>query len=91
MKQCMEDGDLHRRLRRIAGQVQAIERMLGEDVPCEDVLSQIHAAKSALNMCGSIIMQTHIRNCIRDGLPCGDADKITASFVKAVERFADMN
>ena len=30
------------------GQVQAIDRMIEEDIPCEDVLSQINAAKSAL-------------------------------------------
>ena len=49
MKQCMDSNNLHRRLRKIGGQVQAIERMIEEDVPCEDILSQINAAKSALH------------------------------------------
>lgn len=52
MKQCMDADNLHRRLKKIIGQVQAIDRMVDEDVPCEDVLSQINAAKSALNGCG---------------------------------------
>ena len=47
MKQCMDSENLHRRLRKILGQVQAIDRMIEEDIPCEDVLSQINAAKSA--------------------------------------------
>ena len=48
MRQCMDAENLHRRLAKILGQIQAIDRMVDEDVPCEDVLSQINAAKSAL-------------------------------------------
>lgn len=40
MKQCMDSDNLHRRLKRIVGQVQAIDRMIDEDVPFEDILSQ---------------------------------------------------
>ncbi len=41
MRQCMDSDNLHRRLKKIIGQVQAIDRMIDEDVPCEDVLAQI--------------------------------------------------
>ena len=37
MKQCMDLDNLHRRLRKIEGQVAAIDRMIEKDVPCEDV------------------------------------------------------
>lgn len=47
MKQCMDAENLHRRLKKIIGQVQAIDRMVDEEVPCEDILAQINAAKSA--------------------------------------------
>ena len=49
MKQCMDSENLHRRLKKIIGQVQAIDRMVDADIPCEDVLSQVNAAKSALH------------------------------------------
>ena len=49
LRQCMDAENLHRRLKKIVGQVQAIDRMVDEDVPCEDILSQINAAKSALH------------------------------------------
>ena len=52
MKQCMDSDNLHRRLKKIIGQVQAIDRMIDEDVPCEDILSQINAAKSWTNCFG---------------------------------------
>ena len=63
MKQCMDADNLHRRLKKIIGQVQAIDRMVDEDVPCEDILSQINAAKSALNGCGKVVLEGHIQYC----------------------------
>lgn len=90
MKQCMDADNLHHRLKKIIGQVQAIDRMVDEDVPCEDILSQINAAKSALNRCGQVILEGHIRRCVRDGLEHGDVDKTLDKFTKAVERFANM-
>ena len=86
MKQCMDADNLHRRLKKIIGQVQAIDRMIDEDVPCEDVLSQINAAKSALHGCGKVVLEGHIKHCVKHG----DADKTIENFTKAVERFANM-
>ena len=85
MKQCMDAENLHRRLKKIIGQVQAIDRMIDEDVPCEDVLSQINAAKSALHGCGKVVLEGHIKHCVRDGIEHGDADKTIENFTKAVE------
>ena len=68
MKQCMDSENLHRRLKKIIGQVQAIDRMIDEDVPCEDVLAQINAAKSALHGCGKVVLEGHIKHCVRDGI-----------------------
>ena len=90
MKQCMDAENLHRRLRKIIGQVQAIDRMVDEDIPCEDVLSQINAAKSALHKCGQVVLEGHIKHCVRDGIEHGDAEKTIESFTKAVERFSNM-
>ena len=66
------------------------EMMIDEDIPCEDVLSQINAAKSALHGCGKVVLEGHIQHCVRDGIAHGDADKTIESFTKAVERFANM-
>ena len=63
--------------------------MVDEDVPCEDVLSQINAAKSALNKVGQVILEGHITHCIRDAIAKGDMEQIK-NFTKAIERFANM-
>ena len=75
MRQCMDADNLHRRLKKIIGQVQAIDRMIDEDIPCEDILAQINAAKSALHGCGKVVLEGHIKHCVRDGIQHGDADK----------------
>ena len=90
MKQCMDAENLHRRLKKIIGQVQAIDQMVEEDIPCEYVLAQINAAKSALHRVGQVVLEGHIQHCVRDGIEHGDADKTIADFTKAVERFANI-
>ncbi len=90
MKKCIDSDNLHRRLKKIAGQVQAIERMIDEDVACEEILSQINAAKSALHKCGQIVLEGHIRHCVRDGIENGDAEKTIENFAKAIERFSNL-
>ena len=89
MKQCMDADNLHRRLKKIIAQVQAIDRMVDEDIPCEDILSQISAAKSALNKAGQVVLEGHISHCIKNAVENGDVDAIE-NFTKAVERFANM-
>ena len=89
MKKCMDSDNLHRRIAKIMGQLKAIDRMIDEDVPCEDVLSQISAAKSALNKVGQVVLEGHIDHCIKEAVAEGDESKI-AGFTKAVERFANM-
>ena len=86
----MDSDNLHRRLRKIIGQVQAIDRMIDEDIPCEDVLAQINAAKSALHSCGKVVLEGHIQHCIRDGVENGNIDETLDNLTVAVERFANM-
>ncbi|WP_367926057.1 metal-sensing transcriptional repressor [uncultured Ruthenibacterium sp.] len=91
MKQCMDAENLHRRLKKIAGQVNAIDKMVDEDVPCEDVLIQINAVKSALHKVGQIVLEGHLNHCVRDGIEHGDADKTIENFAKAIEHFSRMS
>ncbi|SFE24642.1 metal-sensing transcriptional repressor [Succiniclasticum ruminis] len=90
MIQCMDSENLHRRFKKIIGQINAIDRMVDEDIPCEDILAQINAAKSALHKAGQVVLEGHIQHCVREGIEKGDADRTIARFTKAVERFANM-
>jgi DNA-binding FrmR family transcriptional regulator len=91
MRQCMDSESLHRRLSKIIGQIKAIDKMVDEDVPCEDVLIQINAAKGALHKVGQIVLEGHLNHCVREGIEHGNADKTIADFAKAVEHFSRMS
>ena len=88
MRQCMDAKNLHQRLNRIQGQIKAIDKMVDQDVPCEDILIQVNAAKSALHKVGQIILEGHLNHCVKDGIEHGDADKTIADFARAVEYFS---
>ena len=88
MKKCMDAANLHRRINKIIGQLKAIDGMIDEDVPCEDVLIQINAAKGALHKVGQIVLEGHLQHCLRDGFEHGDADATIAAFARAIDHFA---
>lgn len=59
------------RVRRIAGQVAGVERMLAEDRYCVDVLHQIAAIRSALDALGVELISAHLESCVvRHGAGC---------------------
>lgn len=91
MKQCMDADNLHRRLNKITGQINAIKKMIDEDIPCEDVLIQINAAKSALHKVGQVVLEGHLNHCVKEGIEHGDAEKTIKDFTKAVEHFSRMS
>ena len=88
MKQCMDSDNLHRRLKKISGQISGLDRMIDEDVPCEDILVQVNAIKSALHKVGQIILVGHINHCVKDGIEDGDVDKTVADLAKVLEQFS---
>ena len=79
MKQCMDSENLPRRLKKIQGQISAIDRMIAEDVPCEDI--PVHKV-------GQIVMEGHIHHCVKDGIEHGDAEKTIAEFTKVIQQFS---
>lgn len=55
-----------RRLHRVEGQVRGIIRMVEEDKGCEDVLTQVAAARSALDRVGVHILTHRMRECLAE-------------------------
>lgn len=88
MRQCMDMDNLHNRLKRVDGQIKAIDRMIEQDVPCEDIIIQINAAKTVLHKIGQVVLEGHLNHCVKDGIEHGDAEKTIADFAKALEYFS---
>lgn len=57
-------ADLTRRLRRIEGQVRGLQQMLAEDRDCRDVLTQLSAARKALDQVGFRFIASGLTWCI---------------------------
>ncbi len=79
---------MHVRINRIIGQLNGVQKMIDEDVPCEDILTQINAANGALHRIGLMILEGHLRHCVREGIEKGDADETIENFADALEHFA---
>lgn len=59
-----EKKALQLRLRKIAGQIAAIERMVGEDRDCPDVLTQVVSVRKALKSFAEVVIHQHTHECI---------------------------
>ena len=91
MKKCIEDVTaLQLRLKKIVGQLTGVQKMLAEDVPCEDILTQLNAANGALHRLSFMILDGHLRHCVREGIESGNADETIESFAESLESFSKM-
>jgi len=61
---CSSEKKLSARVKRIAGQVAGIERMLGDKRYCVDILNQIAAVRSALDALGVELLTRHLETCV---------------------------
>ena len=52
------------RVKRIAGQIAGVQRMLDEDRYCVDVLNQIAAVRAALDSLGVELLTRHLESCV---------------------------
>lgn len=52
------------RLRKIAGQLGGIARMVEEDRYCVDVLLQVTSAQAALGEAGKLVLRSHVDTCV---------------------------
>jgi len=66
-----------KRLRRIEGQVRGLQRMVGEDRYCADIIVQVASVQEALRGVARNLMKNHLQHCatkaIRSGKPAESA------------------
>lgn len=55
---------LQTRLRRIAGQIGGVQKMVAEERYCVEVLNQIAAVRSALDSLGVELLTRHVESCV---------------------------
>ena len=75
------------RLRRIEGQLRGIQRMVGEEKYCLDVLTQISSVMAATDKVALLVLQNHLNGCVREALTHEAGDEAVDELVEVVGRF----
>ncbi|HEX2397688.1 MAG TPA: metal-sensitive transcriptional regulator [Solirubrobacteraceae bacterium] len=83
--------DLLKRLARAEGQVRGVSRMVEEDRHCIEILTQINAARGALDQIALGLLDAHMRTCLPghgDGAssPDAQADEVMAAVGRMLSR-----
>ena len=74
------------RLKRIEGQIRGVQKMVDEDRYCIDVLTQVSAAKAALEAVALALLQDHTEHCVAEAIRSGDGEAKIRELNEAVER-----
>jgi len=86
-----ENEAIIKRLRRIEGQVKGIQKMVEEGKCCGDILIQISAVRSAMNSVGGLILENHMKDCLKLYLDGDAGDETLDSLVETMVKYTKQN
>lgn len=64
-----------KRLNRVKGQIEGIERMITDRRYCPDIIAQLKAASAALKAVEAEVFKSHLRGCVKSAFSGNDAFK----------------
>jgi DNA-binding FrmR family transcriptional regulator len=76
------------RLRRIKGQIEAIEKMVEVDTECADVLMQVVSARRALKSFSEELIGSHLHECIENASNQSEGRRELESLLTVLKRYA---
>ena len=62
------------RLKRAEGQIKGILRMIDEGKNCKEVITQLSAARSAIDKTMAVIVSSNLEHCLRESIATGEED-----------------
>ena len=77
------------RLRKITGQLKAVEGMLAQDYDCPEVLMQLVSARSAIKALSEKLIHSHVEHCIAHASSPADARRKLRDLLTVLERYVD--
>lgn len=80
-----EKHQIMNRISRIEGQLNGIRKMIDNDVYCDDILIQVSAINSSVKSLGKLILNNHMKSCVKDELLKGNdgiIDEVFTMFSK---------
>lgn len=64
-------AEIRNRLKRLSGQVEGLERMLEENRPCIELLTQVAAAQEAMRGVGRLVVRNYLERCAARAIRAG--------------------
>ncbi|MDQ2739697.1 MAG: metal-sensitive transcriptional regulator [Actinomycetota bacterium] len=74
------------RLSRIEGQVRGLQKMVGADRYCIDVLTQVSSVQAALDSVALLLLRDHTEHCVTEAIRSGDGSEKVRELSDAVHR-----
>ena len=84
-----ERDALRLRLRKISGQLNAIDRMLAEDRDCAETLTQLVSARRGIKSLAEKLIHSHMQHCIEGARDQADARKKMRELLTVLERYIE--
>jgi len=75
---------LLKRLKRIEGQIRGIEKMIESGRDCESLITQLAAARSAVETVGALVLNNYMKLCFREGAESESANIDSLARVVAI-------
>jgi DNA-binding FrmR family transcriptional regulator len=77
------------RLRKISGQLGAIERMVEQDRDCPEVLMQVVSARKALKSFAQVVIHQHAHQCIEEAADPKESRRKLHELLTVLERYVE--
>lgn len=77
------------RVRRVVGQLNAIERMLAEDRDCSQILMQLVSARKALKSLAENLIHSHLHHCVESARTQTEGKKQLHDLLVVLERYVE--
>jgi DNA-binding FrmR family transcriptional regulator len=78
--------ELLNRLRRIEGQARGLQRLVGEEAYCLDVLQQVEALTAAADQVALLLLEDHIKGCLAHAVETGQGEPYVDEVMAVVRR-----
>jgi DNA-binding FrmR family transcriptional regulator len=84
-----EKRALQLRLRKIAGQIVAIEKMIDDDRDCTEVLTQVVSARKGLKSFAEVVIHQHAHECIEHAADPKEGQKRLRELLTVLQRYVE--
>ena len=84
-----EQEALRARLRKISGQLRAIDKMLAEDRDCAEILNQLVSARRGIKSLSEKLIQSHTEHCIEHARNQTEAKAKLRQLLTVLQRYVE--